>query len=103
MFRLFYWILIIPLGAAVVAFTVSNRSSVLVNFWPAPFSVETPVFVTVLVSITVGFLLGSVVSFISSSRRRLINRQLLLELENAKQKESVLREQVKKLEIGAND
>lgn len=103
MTRFFYWIFIIPLGAGVVAFTVSNRGKVLIDFWPAPFSVETPIFATVLVATTIGFLLGGVVSFISASRRRLINRQLLQALEKAKRNESVLREQVKKLEIGAAD
>ncbi len=103
MARFLYWILIIPLGAGVVAFTVSNRGRVLVDFWPAPFSIETPIFAAVLAATTVGFLLGGIVSFISASRRRLINRQLLHELENAKRKERVLREQVKKLEIGAGD
>lgn len=103
MARFFYWIFIIPLGAGVVAFTVSNRGRVLIDFWPAPFSIETPIFATVLVATTVGFLLGSIVSFISASRHRLINRQLLQELEIAKRKKRVLREQVNKLEIGAAD
>jgi hypothetical protein len=101
--RFFFWIFIIPLGAGVVAFTVSNRGRVLIDFWPAPFSVETPIFAIVLVATTVGFLLGGIVSFVSASRRRLINRQLLQELEDAKRKERVSREQVKKLEIGAAD
>ena len=96
-----FWILIIPLGAGVVAFTVSNRGRVIIDLWPAPISFETPIFAAVLVAAFGGFLLGGTVSFISASRRRSHNRQLSRMLENGKREEAILREQVRKLEVAA--
>ena len=95
------WILIIPLGAGVVAFTISNRGRILIDLWPASISFVTPIFAVVLVSAFGGFLLGGIVSFISASRRRSRNRQLARMLENAKREEVILREQVRKLEVAA--
>ena len=101
MARFISWILIIPLGAGVVAFTVSNRGRVLIDLWPAPISFETPIFAAVFVAAFVGFLLGGFISFISAGRRRSLNRQLARVLENAKREEVTLRGQVKKLEVAA--
>ena len=101
MARFISWILIIPLGAGVVAFTVSNRGRVLIDLWPAPISFETPIFAAVFVAAFVGFLLGGIISFISASRRRSLNRQLARVLENARREEVILRGQVKKLEVAA--
>ena len=103
MVRFLSWILIIPLGAAVVAFTVSNRGRVIIDLWPAPFSFETPIFAAVLVAIFIGFLLGGFVSFISASRGLLRNRQLSKALENAKREELILKNEVRKFELAAAD
>jgi pilus assembly protein TadC len=97
--RFFSWILIIPLGAGVVAFTVSNRGRILIDLWPAPISFEPPIFAAVFVAAFGGFLLGGIISFISASRRRSRDRQLARMLENAKREEASLREQVRKLEV----
>ena len=102
MARFLSWVLIIPLGAAVVAFTISNRGRVLIDLWPAPISFEIPVSAAVLVAAFGGFLLGGIVSFISAGRCRSRNRQLMRMLENAKRDEAILREQVKKLEAAVS-
>ena len=101
MARFLSWVLIIPLGAAVVAFTISNRGRVLIDLWPAPISFEIPASAAVLVAAFGGFLLGGIVSFISASWRRSRNRQLVRMLEKAKREEAILREQVRKLEVNA--
>ncbi len=88
----------IPLAAVVVAFTVSNRGMVHLDLWPAPYSLDVPVFAAVLAAAVVGFLGGAIVSFVAAGRRRARNRQLTRMLENAKREEGYLREQVKKLE-----
>ena len=102
MARFLSWVLIIPLGAAVVAFTISNRGRVLIDLWPAPISFEIPASAAVLVAAFGGFLLGGIVSFISAGRRRSRNRQLVRMLENAKRDEAILREQVRKLEAAVS-
>jgi hypothetical protein len=97
--RFLYWILIIPLGAGVIAFTVSNRGRILIDLWPAPFSFETPIFAALLIALFVGFLLGGIISFISDRKRRLLNRQLSRGLANAQREEKILRDRIRKLQV----
>ena len=68
--RLFSWFVVVPTALAVVAFSVSNRAEVVVNFWPLPFTSEFRVFAVVLVSIFAGFILGGLVAWISGGSRR---------------------------------
>ena len=103
MARFFHWILIIPLGAGVVAFTVSNRGRILIDFWPAPFSLEIPIFAALLIVLFFGFLLGGIISFITVNKSRLDSRRLSQVLENAKREEVILRDQIRKLEVAASD
>ena len=56
--RLLSWFVVVPAALAVVAFSVSNRADVAVDFWPLPFTSEFRVFAVVLVSIFAGFVLG---------------------------------------------
>lgn len=88
----------IPLAAVVVAFTISNRGTVTIDLWPAPYSLDVPVFAAVLAAVLLGFIAGGIVSFVSAGRRRSRNRQLMRMLENAKREEAMLREQIRKLE-----
>lgn len=101
MVRILSWIIMIPLAAGVVAFTVSNRGMVRLDLWPTPYNLEVPVFAAVLAAAVIGFLSGAVVSFVAAGRRRARNRQLARMLENSKREEAYLREQIKKLETPA--
>lgn len=98
MFRFITWFLIIPLGALVVAFTVSNRNRITIDLWPAPLSLEIPIFAAILAAVFFGFLLGSLVSFFSASRRIFLNRHLSKALKNAKQEKVTLKQELKKFE-----
>jgi hypothetical protein len=49
------------------------------------------------------FFLGGILSFVSASRQRLLNRQLSQVLENAQQEEIKLREQIRELKVAAAD
>ena len=88
----------VPLAAAVVAFTISNRGMVHLNLWPTSYSLDVPVFAAVLAAAVVGFLAGAIVSFAAAGGRRARNRQLMRMLENSKREEGLLRERIKKLE-----
>lgn len=68
--RLFSWFVVVPTALAVVAFSVSNRAEVIVDFWPLPITSEFRVFAVVLVSIFAGFVLGGLVAWISGGKRR---------------------------------
>jgi uncharacterized integral membrane protein len=88
----------VPLAAVVVVFTISNRGVVSIDLWPAPYSLDVPVFAAVLAAALVGFLCGGIISFISAGRRRARNRELMRMLENSRREEAMLREQIRKLE-----
>ena len=102
MSRILSWILMIPLAAVIVVFTISNRGKVLIDLWPSPYNFEAPLFAAVLVAALVGFLCGGVISFVSAGRRRARNRQLMRMLENSRREEAMLREQIKKLEVAVS-
>jgi len=101
--KFFSWILIIPLGAVVVAFTISNRDKVIIDFWPVPISFETPIFAVVLIAVFIGFLLGGLVSFFSAGRRIFLNWHLSKALDNAKREEVILKKELRKFEEGSAD
>ncbi len=60
----------IPVALAVIVFSVSNRVTAGIDFWPLPYGFEVPIYVIVLASVLVGFLSGALVAWISSGRVR---------------------------------
>ena len=68
--RLLSWIILLPVALAAVAFSVVNREPVALDLWPLPFTVETPVFLIVLISIFAGFVWGGMVAWVSAMRGR---------------------------------
>src|SRR5690606_37933448 len=64
------WIITIPVTVVAVVFAVANRDEVLLRFWPLPWSRELPVYLIVLGCLFVGFVLGCVVTWLSSAPRR---------------------------------
>ena len=53
----FLWILTAPLGLAVVIFSIANRGPVSLDLWPLALEVEVPLFLVLLLSLFVGFLI----------------------------------------------
>ena len=68
--RNFYWIVTIPLAVAVVVFALANRELVVVDIWPLPLSLQQPLFLFILGSFFIGFLVGAVIMWISAGRYR---------------------------------
>ena len=99
--RLFSWFVVVPTALAVVAFSVSNRAEVMVNFWPLPFTSEFRVFAIVLVSIFAGFVLGGLVAWISAGRRRRRAGAMARRAKAAEAEAARLREKVADLEEAA--
>jgi uncharacterized integral membrane protein len=69
------WILVLIVAFVLAVFAVSNRESVTLGLWPAPFLVEIPLYVAMLAALAVGFVLGEVAAWISGRRRRREARQ----------------------------
>lgn len=78
------WLIGAPLAIVAVAFSIANRDLARLDLWPLPFSVDLPVYVTVLGSMVAGSLLGWVAAWLSSGRLRARLRERnarILELE----------------------
>ena len=56
--RLISWILMLGIAVAAVVFAVSNRGPVSLDFWPLPFGIDVPTYLTVLGGLFVGFVVG---------------------------------------------
>ena len=69
--RLFSWIVLVPVALAVIAFSVSNRETVVLDLWPLPFtSRPVPVFALVLSGVLVGFVWGGFSSWFADGKAR---------------------------------
>jgi uncharacterized integral membrane protein len=90
------WIIMLPLAAAVIVFSVSNRAVTQVDFWPFGYGVELPVFGIVLASMLLGFMLGGIVAWLSHAKKqgqaRAVARDAKREAKNAQHELSELRE-----------
>jgi uncharacterized integral membrane protein len=70
------WIVTVPLLIVAVVFALSNRAVAELDLWPLPFQITAPVFILVLLSVFVGFLVGAAVMWLSAGRRRREQREL---------------------------
>jgi len=64
------WIITIPFSIIVVVFAINNRGPVTVTLWPLPWIAELPLYLVVLGSLLVGFLVGAAIAWLSAGRRR---------------------------------
>ena len=55
-------LLTIPLAVLIVVFSLSNRGTVNIGFWPFSKGVDLPLFVIVLVAVLIGLLWGFLIS-----------------------------------------
>jgi len=85
------WILFLPLGVAVIIFSVSNRTVTKVDLWPFGFIVELPVFAIVLASLLLGFVLGGIAAWMSGTKNRRKARAAKHEAASAKRDLAALR------------
>ena len=99
MSKVVFWIVVAPLAAAVIVFSVNNREDVVLDLWPLdlmtapwPLNLMTeplPVFSVMLAGIVAGFLAGGLVAWISAGKSR---KRARLEAERAKRAENELTE-----------
>ncbi len=74
--RFIFWLLALPLLAAIAAFAVTNRGPVSLELWPLPFVVTVPAFLVILVAVSIGLAIGAVAMWLSTgiARRELRRR-----------------------------
>ena len=71
MSKVFFWIVVMPLAAAVIVFSVNNRADVVLDLWPLDMATRPlPVFSVVLAGLFAGFLIGGLVVWISGGKAR---------------------------------
>jgi uncharacterized integral membrane protein len=68
--KLFNWLVTAPLLLLLVVFAVANRATTTLSFWPLPFTLETRVFLVVLVPLVIGFFVGELAAWINGRRSR---------------------------------
>src|SRR3546814_1762250 len=73
--RIFAWLFALLFGLSLVLFAVSNRAAVAIGFWPLHGSIPVPVFLPVLVLGFAAFLVGSIVTWLSSAPTRRLSRR----------------------------
>ena len=64
------WIVTIPFTIIVIVFAINNRDAVTASLWPLPWTAQLPLYLVVLGSLLVGFLVGAVIAWLSAGRRR---------------------------------
>ncbi|MEM7170812.1 MAG: lipopolysaccharide assembly protein LapA domain-containing protein [Pseudomonadota bacterium] len=64
------WIISLPLTIVIVVFALANQQSATIDLWPFGLTVPAPVYLIVLLSLLVGFLLGGLVAWLSAGRAR---------------------------------
>jgi len=64
------WIITLPLMVIAVVFAVVNRQLTQVNLWPFDIELQAPLFLVVLLSLFVGFILGGMASWMAATRKR---------------------------------
>jgi len=68
--RLFFWIVLVPLAGLLVVFAVTNRQGITLDLWPLPFQVDLPLYLALLGTLILGFVVGVVVASVSAAGRR---------------------------------
>ena len=71
MSKVLFWIVVAPMAAAIIVFSVNNRTEVVPDLWPLDtVPVPVPVYALALAAVVVGFLAGGVVAWNSAGKSR---------------------------------
>jgi uncharacterized integral membrane protein len=87
------WIVTLPITILAVLFALSNSATSQVRLWPFPWAAELPLYLLILGSLLLGFLLGAIVAWISSGGRRRRLRALSQQVRAQAAEIGTLREQ----------
>jgi uncharacterized integral membrane protein len=64
------WILTAPIVVIVVLFAVSNLDSVTLHLFPLPYDLTVRLYLLTLITLFMGFVLGSIVTWVADRKRR---------------------------------
>jgi len=63
-------LLFVPVALACAIFAIANRSTVAIDLWPLPQSIDLPLYAAVFGAALIGFLIGAMVTWYSALARR---------------------------------
>lgn len=95
------WIITVPLLAIAVIFAVQHREPVVLDLWPLPIQLQPPLYLVVLLSIFVGFLIGGIVTWLSQGRHRRRARERRFRIEDLERELAAARRKTEQLEAEA--
>ncbi len=98
MVKLISSIVMVLIAMVVIDFSLSNRTAMVVDLAPLAFTLTVPVFLVVLVSFAVGFIVAGMVGWISGGKRRWRTRQRAWQAQMAERKVKRLNDKVANLE-----
>lgn len=87
------WIITLPLTIAALVFAIANRQSVTLDLWPFEIELSAPLFIVVLLSLFVGFLVGGMIAWFSAGRTRSRARSALYRAEQLERENTRLRQE----------
>ena len=71
MSKVLFWIVVAPLAAAIIVFSVNNRTEVVLDLWPLDtVPMPVPVYALALAAVLVGFLAGGLIAWNSAGKSR---------------------------------
>jgi len=68
--KLLFWVVVLLLAVVLASFAGSNREAVSLTLWPLPFVAELPLYVAVLLTLILGFILGAIAAWHAGRSRR---------------------------------
>lgn len=68
--RILYRAVFLVVAILLILFAVSNRETVSVGFWPLPFLADVPLYLLCFLSLLIGALIGSAVTWTAGHRNR---------------------------------
>jgi uncharacterized integral membrane protein len=91
------------MALVIIVFSLVNRSSVIVDFWPLPTTMNLPLFAIVLVMLAVGVLWGGFAAWLSAGRARKRAREMTRRAEAAEIEVRLLEERNAQLRRDQHD
>lgn len=104
MSKLLFWIFAVPLAVLIIIFSVNNRADVVLDLWPLDMvTAPLPVFSVVLTNLLAGFLLGSIIAWLSGGEARKRARRMTRRAEAAERQLVEAEQRIRALEEEAGD
>ena len=92
------WLMLVPILAAAVTFSLNNKHFLELNLWPFGLTVELPLYIAVFGALIFGVVLGSIVTWLGQGRVRSNLRGQVYEGEVARRELKSEREKLEALE-----